>query len=58
MTRCAVFVDAGYLFKAGGQLIAVRDTRREELVLDGEAMLTLIAETVKSVTGCRPSHNR
>ena len=52
MTRCAVFVDAGYLFKAGGQLLATRDTRREELVLDGDLMLSLIGDTVKSVTGC------
>ena len=37
MGRVAVLVDAGYLFKAGGQLVAHRNVGREEMVLDPEA---------------------
>jgi NYN domain len=45
MSRVAVLVDAGYLFKAGGQLLAARDVRREELLLTPSAATKVLAET-------------
>lgn len=50
MSRVAVLVDAGYLFKAGGQLLAARDVRREELVLDANVALKVLAETSCTLT--------
>lgn len=47
MSRVAVLVDAGYLFKAGGQLLATREVRREEMRLNIAA-----ATKVLGVTGC------
>lgn len=50
MARSVVIVDAGYLFKAGGQLVAGRECRREELILDGPAAVSLMSETAATIS--------
>lgn len=50
MDRTAVFVDAGYLFAAGSQLIAGAKLTRSELHLDHDAVLTLFGGLVAQIT--------
>ncbi len=49
MDRVAVFVDAGYLFAAGSQLIAGSLLRRGEMQLDVDATLALLAREAERV---------
>lgn len=51
MGRVAVLVDAGYLFKAGGQLIASRNISREGVVLDPEAAVDQLGAVAQEITG-------
>jgi uncharacterized LabA/DUF88 family protein len=51
MGRVAVLVDAGYLFKAGGQLIASRNIGREGVVLDPEAAVDQLGAVAQEITG-------
>lgn len=51
MGRVAVLVDAGYLFKAGGQLVAHRNVSREEMVLDPEATVDQLGAVAHEITG-------
>lgn len=51
MGRVAVLVDAGYLFKAGGQLVAHRNVGREEIVLDPEAAVDQLGAVAQEITG-------
>jgi len=51
MGRVAVLVDAGYLFKAGGQLVAHRNVGREEMVLDPEAAVDQLGAVAQEITG-------
>lgn len=51
MGRVAVLVDAGYLFKAGGQLVAHRNVSREEMVLDPEAAVDQLGAVAQEITG-------
>lgn len=51
MDRCAVLVDAGYLFKAGGALLGRQNCKREELVLDGPAVMAALADAALQITG-------
>lgn len=50
MDRTAVFVDAGYLFAAGSQLIAHEKLARGELHLDYDAVLKLLGELTRELT--------
>lgn len=50
MARCAVLVDAGYLFKAGGRLIADRDITRRDLILDGPAVVERLKKAARQIT--------
>lgn len=50
MSRVAVLVDAGYLFKAGGQLLNPgQDVRRDQLVLEPVAAMKLLTETGRTI---------
>lgn len=49
MDRCAVFVDAGYLFAAGGDLCC-STRRRQQLHLDASALNALLRDT--ATLGC------
>lgn len=51
MGRVAVLVDAGYLFKAGGHLVAHRNVGREEMVLDPEAAVDQLGAVAQEITG-------
>lgn len=51
MDRTAVFVDAGYVFASGSRLVAGDKLVRSQLHLDHEAVLGLLAELVKDLTG-------
>jgi uncharacterized LabA/DUF88 family protein len=51
MGRVAVIVDAGYVFKAGGQLVAAREIARLDLRLDIGAAARLITETATELAG-------
>lgn len=51
MDRTAVFVDAGYLFAAGSQLITHEKLPRGELRLDHDAVLNLLASLATELTG-------
>jgi uncharacterized LabA/DUF88 family protein len=51
MDRVAVFVDAGYLFAAGSQLIAGERLSRTELHLEHEAVLALLGDVARQLTG-------
>jgi uncharacterized LabA/DUF88 family protein len=51
MSRCAVLVDAGYLFKAGGAHFVRGEARREQVVLDGAAAIERLREIARTVTG-------
>lgn len=51
MGRVAVLVDAGYLFKAGGQLVAHRNVGREEMVLDPESAVDQLGAVAQEITG-------
>lgn len=51
MGRVAVLVDAGYLFKAGGQLVAHRNVGREEMVLDPAAAVDQLGAVAQEITG-------
>lgn len=51
MGRVAVLVDAGYLFKAGGRLVAHRNVGREEMVLDPEAAVDHLGAVAQEITG-------
>lgn len=51
MGRVAVLVDAGYLFKAGGQLIASHNVGREQVVLDPEAAVDQLGAVAQEITG-------
>ncbi len=51
MPRVTVLIDAGYLFKAGGKLLAARDVRREEIRLDIAAIVTALTDTATVLTG-------
>ena len=51
MRRCVVLVDAGYLHKAAGKIILNRDCRREELVLDGGSMVSLLDRAAVQISG-------
>jgi uncharacterized LabA/DUF88 family protein len=51
MDRVAVFVDAGYLFAAGSQLLFGETLSRTELQLDHPAVLELLADVARQLTG-------
>ncbi len=51
MDRAAVFIDAGYLFAAGSQLVTQERLTRSELNLDHDAVLTLLGGLVTELTG-------
>ena len=51
MDRAAVFVDAGYLFAAGSQLIAGEVLPRCDLNLNADAIVKLLRSLVSDVTG-------
>ncbi len=50
MRRIAVLVDAGYFWKAAGRLIAKREVRREEIILDAKAIIDSLAEEAARVS--------
>lgn len=50
MDRCAVFVDAGYVYAAGGKLCC--NTRsRKEMQLDAKPLVDLLTDAAEEVTG-------
>ena len=49
--RCAVFVDAGYLFAAGSQLLFGSQQKRSLIDLDIEGVIGQLKETANRVTG-------
>lgn len=51
MDRCAVFIDAGYLFAQGSTLIAGTRLKRGETVLDEEKALTFFRDLAQQLTG-------
>ena len=51
MRRCVVLVDAGYLHKAAGRIILNRDCRREELVIDGGSIVSLLDRAAVQISG-------
>jgi len=51
MDRTAVFVDAGYLFAEGARLITGEKLARGELHLDYDAVLGLLADLARAITG-------
>lgn len=51
MRRCVVLVDAGYLHKAAGKIILNRDCRREELILDGGSIVSLLDDAAVQISG-------
>lgn len=51
MDRTAVFIDAGYLFAAGSQLIANENLPRAQLNLDYDAILERLAHLTTELTG-------
>jgi uncharacterized LabA/DUF88 family protein len=51
MDRVAVFVDAGYLFAAGGQLLSGSKTTRGELRLEAEAVESALREFAEAESG-------
>lgn len=50
MSRVAVFVDAGYLFAQGSQLLAGRRLRRGEISLDHDALVRFISEFASRIS--------
>jgi uncharacterized LabA/DUF88 family protein len=51
MDRTAIFVDAGYLFAQGGELIAGKKCRRSETRLDQDKALAFLEATAAKLTG-------
>lgn len=53
MERVAVFVDAGYLFAQGSQLVAGRKLQRSEVALDYEKVIEAISQFAERVSGVK-----
>ena len=53
MDRCAVFVDAGYLFAQGGTLLAGSRRQRTELTLDAPAAIAALKSVVAAKSASR-----
>lgn len=51
MDRCAVFVDAGYLFAAGSKLVAGARLPRSQLHLDHDRVLELLIGQARELSG-------
>jgi len=51
LDRSAIFVDAGYLFAAGGKLVTGERRTRSQLHLDHDAVLALLARLSTDITG-------
>jgi len=51
MDRAAVFVDAGYLFAAGSQLLSSERLTRGRLHIDNDRVLQLFSELTRELTG-------
>lgn len=54
MDRIAVFVDAGYLFAAGGEALTGNAVKRTELKLDHDALLDKLKKLAKEASGGIP----
>ena len=50
MERCAVFIDAGYVYAEGGR-ICVGSTARSKFTLDAQAFMTFIQGRAHLVVG-------
>ena len=51
MDRCAVFVDAGYLFASGAKLLAGGRLTRSQLHLEHERILELLIQKARDLSG-------
>jgi uncharacterized LabA/DUF88 family protein len=51
LDRAAIFVDAGYVFASGSQVIAGQKLTRSQLLLDYDALLALLLRISAELTG-------